>query len=77
MSGGETRNALRILVGKPEWKRQLITPRYIWKKIKINIEEKGCECRLETSGSGWEPVAGSCEHGNEHQGSVKDEGSSS
>jgi hypothetical protein len=28
-------------------------------------------CGLDTSGSGWGPVVGSCEHGNEPSGSVK------
>jgi hypothetical protein len=27
-------------------------------------------CGLDASASGWEPVAGSCEHGNETSGSV-------
>jgi hypothetical protein len=26
---------------------------------------------LDSSGLGWGPVAGSCEHGNEHSGSIK------
>jgi hypothetical protein len=28
-------------------------------------------CGLDSSGSGYEPVAGSCEHGNKHSGSIK------
>jgi hypothetical protein len=30
-------------------------------------------CGLDSSGSGWGSVAGSCEHGNEPSGSIKDE----
>jgi hypothetical protein len=29
-------------------------------------------CGLDASGSGWGPVAGFCEHGNEPWGSMKD-----
>jgi hypothetical protein len=29
-------------------------------------------CRLDSSGSGYRPVAGSCEHDNEPSGSVRD-----
>jgi hypothetical protein len=28
-------------------------------------------CGLDSSGSGWGPMAGSCEHGNERSGSIK------
>jgi hypothetical protein len=29
------------------------------------------KCGVDSSGSGWGPVAGSCEHGNEPSGSIK------
>jgi hypothetical protein len=29
------------------------------------------KCRLYSCGSGWELVAGSCEHGNDSSGSVR------
>jgi hypothetical protein len=29
-------------------------------------------CGLDVAGSGYGPVAGSCEHGNEFSGSIKD-----
>jgi hypothetical protein len=39
---GETRNAYRILVGKPEGKRPLGRPRRWWvNNIKINLRETG------------------------------------
>jgi hypothetical protein len=39
---GKTRNAYRILVGKPEGKRQLGRPRYRWvDNIKTDLREMG------------------------------------
>jgi hypothetical protein len=39
---GEKRNAYRILVGKPEGKRQLERPRRRWEKnIKMDLKEIG------------------------------------
>jgi hypothetical protein len=39
---GENRNAYRILVGKPEGKRQLVRPRRRWKdNIKVDLREIG------------------------------------
>jgi hypothetical protein len=35
-------------------------------------EEKARGRGLDSSGSGYGPMAGSCEHGNEHFGSIKD-----
>jgi len=44
--------------------------------MKIILEwilwKQGCTCGLDASGSGQEDVAGSCEHGNETSGSIKD-----
>jgi hypothetical protein len=34
-------------------------------------ENRVWRCGLTSSGSGWGPVAGSCEHGNEPSGSIK------
>jgi hypothetical protein len=56
--GGGTahiRNAYKILVSKCEGNEPLKRPR---------IE-------LDSSGSGYEPVAGSCEQGNKPSGSIK------
>jgi hypothetical protein len=48
---GETRNAYRILVGKPEGKRPLGRPRRRWvDNIKTDLEEIGCDGR---AGSNW------------------------
>jgi hypothetical protein len=43
---GETRNAYRILVGKPEGKRPLGRPRRRWvDNIKMDLEETGWDGR--------------------------------
>jgi hypothetical protein len=50
---GETRNAYRILVGKPEGKRPLGTPRRRWvDKIKMALREIGWDGRVDRTGSG-------------------------
>jgi hypothetical protein len=42
--GGRTRNAYRILVGKPEGKRPLGRPRRTWvDNIKIDVSKIGCD----------------------------------
>jgi hypothetical protein len=39
---GEKRNAYRILVGKADGKRPLVTPRHRWKdNIKMDLREMG------------------------------------
>jgi hypothetical protein len=68
---GETRNAYRILVGKPEGKRQLRRSRRRWvDDIKIDLGEIGWD-GLDRSSSGQGRVEGSYEHGNEPSGSLK------
>jgi len=52
-----------ILVGKPEGKRPLGRSRRRWKDIRMNLREGGCG--LDTSDSGYGPMSGRCEHGNE------------
>jgi hypothetical protein len=37
----------------------------------MDLREIGWESGLDSSGSGFGPVAGSCEHGNETTGSTK------
>jgi hypothetical protein len=49
---GETRNAYRILVGKPEGKRQLVRPRRRWvDTIEMDLREMGWD-GLDRAGSG-------------------------
>jgi hypothetical protein len=48
---GEMRNAYRVLVGKPEGRRQLGRPRHRWEdNIKICHREIGRGCGVELSG---------------------------
>jgi hypothetical protein len=69
----ETRNAYRILVGKPEANRPLRRPRRRWvDNIKMNIREIGWDginlIELVRDRDQWR---GSCEHGDEPSGSLK------
>ena len=42
---GERRGLYRVLVGKPEGKRQLGRPKIRWKdNIKMDLQEVGCGC---------------------------------
>ena len=51
---GEMRGVYRVLVGKPEGKRQLGRPRRRWEdNIKMDLQEVGCGgCGLDRAGSG-------------------------
>ena len=70
---GEKRCVNRVLVGKPEGKRQLGRHRRRWEdNIKMYLQEVGCggmnwmelaQCRVQ--------VAGTYECGNEPSGSIK------
>jgi hypothetical protein len=65
------RTTYRILVGKPEGKRPLRRPRRRWvDNIEIDLRGIGWD-GLDRTGSGWGPVEGSCEHGDEPSGSLK------
>jgi hypothetical protein len=67
---GEGRNLYRVLVGKPEGKRPLERPRRRWEYgIKMDLREIGWGGGVESPGSGWGPVAGCCECGDELSGS--------
>jgi hypothetical protein len=60
------RNAYKILVGKSKAKS-------LWKRsYRLDDNTKKTWCVWTEFNSGQEPVLGSCEHGNEHLGSIKD-----
>jgi hypothetical protein len=63
------RGVYRVLVGRPEAKRPLGRPRRRWKdNIKLDLREIG----IDGAKCVWlAPVADSCEHGNEHSFSIK------
>jgi len=63
----EMRNAYKILVGKPERKRPRGRPRSRWEdNIKMDLKGNSVGgCGLDSSGSGYGPVVGSCDHDNE------------
>jgi hypothetical protein len=63
-------HAYMILVGNPEGKRPLGRPRRRWVDNGSYRDRMGWY-GLDRSGSGWGPVEGSCEHGNEPSGSIK------
>jgi hypothetical protein len=70
----EKRNAYRILVGKPEGKRQLGRPIRRWEYyIRIDLREIYIMrwYGLDFYNSGYGLVEGSCEHVNEPSGSIK------
>jgi hypothetical protein len=69
---GEVRGAYNILVGKPEGRRPPGRPRRRMEgNIKMDLRETVWGCVLDSFGSGYGQVAGSCEQGNEHSGSIK------
>jgi hypothetical protein len=70
---GEKRNAYRISVGKPEGKTPLGRPRSRWvDNIKMDLKrDRMGWYGLDSPGSEYEAVEGSCEYGNEPSGSIK------
>jgi hypothetical protein len=67
---GEGRGVYRVLVGRPESKRPPGRPRRRWDdNIKADLRDRWGE--LDSAGSGYGPVAGLCEHGNEPSGSIR------
>jgi hypothetical protein len=53
-TNGATRNAYRILMGKPEGKRPLGRPRPRWvDNIKMNLRERERENGMVGTGSNW------------------------
>ena len=68
---GESRGLYSVLMRKPDEKRPLGKSRRRWEdNIKIFFQEVGWGHRLDCSGSGKGQMAGTCECGNEHSGSV-------
>jgi hypothetical protein len=67
---GEDRKVYKVLVGKPEGRRPLGTPRRRWEDgIKMDLREIGWGCEVDSPGSGYGPLAGCCEHCDEPSGS--------
>ena len=68
---GDRRGAYRVLVGRAAGRRPLGRPRHRWEdNITMGLQEVGWEHGLDFSGSEGK-VAGTCERGNDHSGSVK------
>jgi hypothetical protein len=66
------RDVYRVLMGKPEGKRQLGRPRRRWEdNIKMELQEVGCGVWTGFSWLRIETGGGTCECGNEHSGSIK------
>jgi hypothetical protein len=66
----EEKKVYRVLVGKPGGKRPLGRPRRRWRDgIRMDLREIGWGCRVDPVGSGFGPMAGSCEYGDEPAGS--------
>jgi hypothetical protein len=63
---GEGRGVYRVLVGRPEGKRPLGSPRCRWEdNIKMDLREIGID------GANWIRLVGFCEHDYEPSGSMR------
>jgi hypothetical protein len=71
MGGG--RGVYRVLVGRPEGKRQVGRHRRRWEdNIKMDLREIRIDGgELDSAGSEYGPVAGFCEYGNEPSGYIR------
>ena len=68
----QSRNAYRVLVGKPEEKRPLGRPRGRWEDdIKMNLREVGCDPGDWIDLAEDLQMASVCKGGNEPPGSLK------
>jgi hypothetical protein len=66
---GEERKVYKVLVGKPEGKRPLERLRHRWEDgNRMDLTEIGWGSRVDPVGSGYGPVAGSCEYSDEPAG---------
>jgi hypothetical protein len=72
----EGRGVYRVLIGRPEDRRPLGKPWRRWQdNIKLDLKgDRDQWSELDSAGSGYGPVAGFCEHGNEPSGSIKKAG---
>ena len=69
---GERRGTYKVLVGKPEGRRQLERPRNRWEdNIKMDIGEVGWGHGLDRSRSEQGQVTCCCEYGNELSGFIR------
>jgi hypothetical protein len=59
----EERKLYKVLVGKPEGKRPLGRPRRRWDQNVLYCYGDWLGGRVGSVGSGYRPVAGSCEYG--------------
>jgi hypothetical protein len=67
-------NAYRMFFGMPEEDRPLAGPSSRCKNnIEIDLRNVVRGCGLDSFGSGWGPLACSCEHGNELSDYMKGE----
>jgi hypothetical protein len=67
---GEERKLYKVSVGKQEGKRPLERPRRRWEdEIRMDRRVIGWGCGVDSPGSGYGPVAGCCECGDEPSGS--------
>jgi hypothetical protein len=64
------RGVYRVLVGRPEDKKPLGRPRYRWEDYNL-MDLREIRIELDSSVSGYGPVAGFCEHGDEPSGSIR------
>jgi len=58
------RNAYKILVGRPKWKRILRRHKHRWEYYDGSKGNRVVMCGLDTSDSEYVPVAGCHEHSN-------------
>ena len=67
----QSKNAYRVLMGKPESKRPLGRPRHTWEdNIKMDLREVGCDPRVWIALAEG-PMTGLCKGVNEPPGSLK------
>jgi hypothetical protein len=62
----ELRNAYELLVTESQGKRPLGRSGCKWEEnITVDLKIMVGGCKLDSTGSGWGPVVGFCEHGDE------------